>query len=130
VGFFALIYTKNKTAQAIIRKTARLASYYNSKWYVLYVQTPRERPDKILLAKQRHLINNFKNATELGGEVIQKKAENVAQGIIDLIEEKEVTTICIGKPHLKLWQIILRTGVFNRLLKTLSKNEVDLVILS
>ena len=55
----------------VIRKTARLASYYHSKWYVLYVQTPKERGDKIGLAAQRHLINNFKLATELGAEVIK-----------------------------------------------------------
>jgi two-component system sensor histidine kinase KdpD len=128
--FVACISSNHETAQAIIRKTARLASYYNSKWYVLYVQTPGETPEKIALAKQRHLINNFKNATELGGEVIQKKADNIVLGIIALIEEKNVTTVCIGKPHLKLWQIILRTGQFNQLLKILSKNEVDLVILS
>jgi two-component system, OmpR family, sensor histidine kinase KdpD len=128
--FVACISSNHEIAQNIIRKTARLASYYNSKWYVLYVQTPGETPEKIPLAKQRHLINNFKSATEMGGEVIQKKADNVLLGIIDLIEEKDVTTICIGKPHLKLWQIILRTGLFNQLLKTLSKNEVDLVILS
>ena len=35
-----------------------------------------------------------------------------------------------GKPHLKLFQIILRTNVFNQLLKALSKNNVDLIILS
>ncbi len=33
----------------------------------------KESADKIPLAAQRHLINNFKNATELGAEVIQKK---------------------------------------------------------
>ena len=38
--------------------------------------------------------------------------------------------VCIGKPHLKLWQIILKTSVFKELLQTLSKNDVDLVILS
>jgi two-component system sensor histidine kinase KdpD len=128
--FLACISSNHEIAQNIIRKTARLASYYNSKWYVLYVQAPKESTDKIPLAAQRHLINNFKNATELGAEVIQKKEGNIAQAIINMIEEKNITTVCIGKPHLKLWQIILKTGVFNQLLKTLSKNEVDLVILS
>jgi two-component system sensor histidine kinase KdpD len=66
----------------------------------------------------------------LGAEIIQKKEEDIAKAIIDTIEEKAVTTVCIGKPHLKLWQIILKTSVFNQLLKTLSKNDVDLVILS
>ena len=50
--------------------------------------------------------------------------------LFDLIKEKHIATVCIGKPHLKLWQIILNTGIFNQLLKTLSKYEVDLVILS
>lgn len=128
--FLACISSNHETAQNIIRKTARLASYYNSKWYVLYVQTHKESPDKIPLAAQRHLINNFKNAVDLGAEVIQKKEENVASAILGMIEEKNITTVCIGKPHFKLWQIILKTGMFNQLLKTLSNNEVDLVILS
>jgi len=128
--FLACISSNAEIAQRIIRKTARLASYYNSKWYVLYVQTPKESMEKIALDKQRHLINNFKNATELGGEVIQKKGDNIAEAIIETVNEKGVTTICLGKPHLNLFQIILKTGVFNQLLKTLSKNNIDLVILS
>src|SRR6476620_1759074 len=128
--FLACISSNHEIAQRIIRKTARLASYYNSQWFVLYVQTGKESPNKIQRAAQRHLINNFKNATELGGEVIQKKDDNIAKAIIETIEDKGITTICLGKPHLKLWQIILKTSVFNQLLKTLSKNDVDLVILS
>ncbi len=128
--FLACISSNHEIAQRIIRKTARLASYYNSQWFVLYVQTARESNDNISLAAQRHLINNFKNATELGAEVIRKKNENVAHAIIETTEEKNITTICIGKPHLSLFQIILRTGVFNQLLKTLSKNNVDIIILS
>jgi len=128
--FLACISSNAEIAQRIIRKSARLASYYNSQWYVLYVQTPKEALDKIPLDIQRHLINNFKNATELGAEVIQKKEENIAKAILETIQEKQITTICLGKPHLKLWQIVLKTNVFNQLLKTLSESEVDLVILS
>ncbi len=128
--FLACISSNHEIAQRIIRKTARLASYYNSKWYVLYVQAAKEAADKIPLAAQRHLINNFKNATELGAEVIQKKGENIASLIIETVSEKGITTICLGKPHVSLFQIILRTGIFNQLLKTLSKNNIDLIILS
>jgi two-component system sensor histidine kinase KdpD len=128
--FLACISSSHETAQHIIRKTARLASYYNSQWYVLYVQTPREAMDKIPLAAQRHLINNFKNATELGAEVLQVKHDNIAKAIMETVEEKRITTVCIGKPHLNLFQVIIKTNVFNQLLKTLSKNDVDLIILS
>ncbi len=128
--FLACISSNHEIAQRIIRKTARLASYYNSQWYVLYVQTGKEDSDKIPLATQRHLINNFKNATELGAEIIRKKNNNVAAAIFETTEEKKITTICIGKPHLNIFQIILRTGIFNQLLKTLSKNNIDIIILS
>ncbi len=128
--FLACVSSNEEIAQRIIRKTARLASYYNSQWWVLYVQTPKEAADKIPLDKQRFLINNFKNAMDLGAEVIQKKEENIAQAIMQVIEEKHITTVCMGKPHIKLWQVILKTSVFNQLLKTLSANDVDLVILS
>ena len=128
--FLACISSNHEIAQAIIRKTARLASYYNSKWYVLYVQTPKEAMDKIPLAAQRQLINNFRNATELGAEVIQLKHSNIARAIMEIVEEKQITTVCIGKPHLNLFQVILKTNLFNQLLKTLSKNDVDIIILS
>lgn len=128
--FLACISISHETARKIIRKTARLANYYHSKWYVLYVQVPRESTDKIPLDLQRHLINNFQLATEMGAEVIQISSPNVPEAIMLVAAEKEVTTICIGKPHLNLWQIILSTGLFNQLLKGLSRNDVDLVILS
>lgn len=128
--FLACISSSPETAAKIIRKTARLASYYNSDWFVLYVQTPKENADKIPLDVQRHLINNFKLATQLGAEVIQVKGDGIANAIMKTAEEKNVTTICIGKPHLKLSQIILSTGIFNQLLNKLSANEVDVIILS
>ncbi len=128
--FLACISSNHEIAQRIIRKTARLASYYNSHWYVLYVQTPKESADKIPLATQRHLINNFKNATEFGAEIIQKKEDNIASAIIETVNDKGITTICLGKPHFNLFQIILKTSVFNQLLKTLSKNNIDIVIFS
>ena len=114
----------------MIRKTARLANYYNSNWYVLYVQTASEKSDSIALDKQRHLINNFKLATELGAEIIKVENNNIAKAIIEQCEERAITTICIGKPHLSLFRLILATNVFNELLKKLSQSDIDLVILS
>lgn len=128
--FMACISSNHEIARKVIRKTSRLAAYYGSKWYVLYIQTPKEEMDKIGLAAQRHLINNFKLAAELGGEVIKIKTTNIAKGIADASLQYEVTTLCIGKPHLNLFNIILNTAVFNQLLKKLSAAEVDIVILS
>lgn len=128
--FLACISSNETTAKTVIRKTARLANYYHSKWYVLYVQTPRESADKIALDKQRHLINNFKLATELGAEIIKVENTSIYKAIIEQASQRSITTICVGKPHLNLFKIILATNGFNELLKTLSSNSIDLVILS
>jgi two-component system sensor histidine kinase KdpD len=128
--FLACVSSNEKTAKNVIRKTARLANYYNSQWYLLYVQIPRESPDKIALDKQRYLINNFKLATELGAEIIKVESMKVAQAIMQQCEERKITTVCIGKPHLNLWKIILATDTFNTLLNKLSQENIDLVILS
>lgn len=128
--FLACISSNHETAKMIIRKTARLASYYNSKWYVLYVQTQREDANRIKLSVQRYLINNFKTATELGAEVIQEKSNNIPSAIVKIARERKITTVCIGKPHLRLWQVILNTNSFNKLLQSLSRSDIDLIILS
>ncbi len=128
--FLACISSNAETARIVIRKTARLASYYRSPWVMLYVQSSEESLDKIKLDKQRFLINNFKLATELGAEVLKMKSDKITQTIMEIVEQKEITTICIGKPHLNLFQVILRTAVFNELLKNIAKTETDLVILS
>ncbi len=128
--FLACISSNHEQARMVIRKTARLSSYYNSKWMVLYVQTSRENPNRIKLSAQRHLINNFKMATELGAEVIQVKSDNIASSIERVALERQITTVCIGMPRMHFLGLLLRTNLFNRLLKKLSKSDMDLIILS
>jgi two-component system sensor histidine kinase KdpD len=128
--FMGCISTNEESAKAIIRKTARLASYYRSKWYILYVQTSNESSDKINLASQRHLINNMKLVAELGGEVLKIKSDEIAKTMWETAEKYDITTICIGKPHFKFYQLVMRTALFTQLLNKLSKTNIDLVILS
>lgn len=128
--FLACISSNEKTAKTVIRKTSRLANYYHSKWYVLYVQTSKESSDKIPLDKQRFLINNFKLATELGAEIIKLESKSVSKAIIEEAIERKITTICLGKPHLDLFKIIMATNKFKELFKKLSSHDIDLIILS
>lgn len=128
--FLACISSNHLIARKVIRKTARLAAYYHSRFYVLYVQTPKENMDRIELASQRHLINNFKLAMELGGEVLKVKSSNIAKTIMVTAEEKKITTICMGKPHLNVLGMVLNTAVFSQLLGKLSESDIDVIILS
>lgn len=128
--FMACISSNQEIARTVIRKTARLASYYRSPWIVLYVQADSESGQRIRLDKQRHLINNFKLATELGAEVVKIKSNEITRTIMMEAEKREVTTICIGRPHLNLLQVILRTAIFSQLLRKIAVRDTDLIILS
>jgi two-component system sensor histidine kinase KdpD len=128
--FLACISSNEKIAQMIIRKTSRLASYYRSPWTVLYVQTESEQVDKIRLDKQRHLINNFKLATELGAEVMKIKSNHVASAILEVVNDKKTTTLCIGKPHLHWFKLLFGNQLLNKLLQNIANRSIDLVILS
>lgn len=129
-NFMACIGSNGKKANNIIRKTARLASYYPGEWYVLYVQTPKEEADKIALNSQRKLINSFKMAVELGGQVIQLKHKNIPEAIIEQAIKKDVSTVCIGMPYISRWRMLLYMATYKKILRELKKEGIDLIILS
>lgn len=128
--FMVCIGTDEKKAKNLIRRTCRLASYYQAEWYVLYIQTPKESVNKIALDKQRYLINNFKLATELGGQVIQVQGKDVPENIVNQVLRMRITTVCIGRPYWPFLRILWAMGMFRRLMKKLEKIQVDLIILS
>ena len=97
---------------------------------MLYVQTPAEDADTIALDKQRHLINNFKMATQLGAEIIKAESRTIARTIVSVAQQRGITTVCIGRPHLSLFKVILSSTIFSELLNKLGIANIDLVILS
>jgi two-component system sensor histidine kinase KdpD len=128
--FLACITTNQKTAKKIIRKTSRMANYYTSNWLVLYVQTSGEAFDKIRLSDQRFLLNNLKLATELGGEVVKVKSNNIAGTIFSVAVEKQISTILVGVPSYTLKKYLFHENTLRKLLKKLAGTKIDLIIVS
>ncbi|SDK00002.1 two-component system, OmpR family, sensor histidine kinase KdpD [Catalinimonas alkaloidigena] len=126
--FLACISTNDEGARKIIRKTARLAAHYQASWWVLYVQLPRERSDRIALATQRKLLHNLKWATELGAEVVRAKGEDVPELIYQTAIAHQITTLVLGKPHFSAYRQLTGRNYFDRLLKKLVDREIDVVL--
>lgn len=128
--FMACISSHEKTPRRIIRKAARLATRYNTSFIALYVQTPRESMERIDLASQRHLLNHFKLVTELGGEVVQVQSRDVLESIVATCREKQITTVCMGSPSLRMpcafWSVL----AYRKFLHNLAQANVDLIILA
>lgn len=128
--FLACISSAEKTPRRVIRKAARLATRYNCKFAVLYVQTRRESADRIPLANQRYLLNHFKLASELGGEVIQLPSERITDSIIQVCKERQISIVCIGKPDFGFWSIFWKIWRYRKFVNHLALLNIDLLILA
>lgn len=126
--FMACISSNEKTPRRIIRKAARLATHYNALFVVLYVQTPNESIEKISLANQRHLLNHFKLATELGGEVIQVQSKSILSSIVETCKKRQITTLCLGTPAYRMPMAFFSILKYRNFLRDLSLISVDLIV--
>ena len=126
----AVIDSSEKRARKVIRKTARMATHLNAGFTVLYVQSDREAPDRIPLARQRYLINNFNLAQELGGEVMRVHSNKHIDAIVEACIDRKTSNVCISKPEFSLYSLIITAIRLRFLLNRLSRLNIDLTILS
>ncbi|MEK7483040.1 MAG: sensor protein KdpD [Planctomycetota bacterium] len=124
------ISTNYESGQKLIRRSFRLASLYNSRWYVVYIQTDKESTMRVNPKDQRHLINNFKLATELGAQVETLSSNQVAQTLIEFVKKKEAELLVIGKPNFNLFQWFRPKNVFRELALASSKQKIDILMVS
>lgn len=126
----AVIDSSEKVARHVIRKTARMATHLNAGLLVLYVQSDRESADRIPLANQRYLINNFNLARELGGEVMQIHSNRITETVVDVCQDRKISIVCISKPEFSIYSLLITAIRLRRLFNRLAQMNIDLIILS
>ncbi len=130
----ACINANAPAAREIIRKTSRLADRFGAQtWYVLYVQTPAEALDRIGLAEQRHLLQNFQLATELGGQVLRLKATDVVATIRHTAREKNATLLICGVTGAKTgWERLTKPSITAALVRAVAADpgELDIMLVT
>jgi len=126
--FMACISTNYDGGKKIIRKASRLASHYQAVWYVLYIQLPREHSDRIDLNIQRKLLQNLKWAAELGAKIIKVKGTDVPELIYQEALAHRISNLILGRPHFSLYRQVTGKNYFDKLLKKLSDQEIDVIL--
>jgi two-component system sensor histidine kinase KdpD len=104
-------------AAALLRRGSRSAGRLNTDWFVVYVETPKEAPDRIDSEAQRHLLANIELARELGAEVVKVKGQDPVKAILDFARSHGVGQIIIGRSHQPWWRQLLGRSVPLRLVK-------------
>ena len=126
----ACISSNEKIPKKVIRQAYKIASRYNSSFITLFVQTHSNNADNINLAAQRHLLNHFKLATELGGTVMQLPSEDVTGTIVKVCKENKITTVCMGSPRFRLPHVLFRLHTYRKFLKELAELKINLIIIA
>jgi two-component system sensor histidine kinase KdpD len=119
-----------ESGKRLIRKSSRLAALYNSKWFVVYIQTDKEKSDRIDTKIQRYLLNNFKLAAELGAEVEEISSNEIAKSIVEFAKKKEASLIVIGKPVFSLLYRLKPKNFFRELASLTSKENIDILMIA
>ncbi len=122
--------TNYESGKRLIRRSSRLAFLYNSKWYVVYVQTDKEKIEKINPKMQRFLLNNFKLAVELGAEVKEINSNEKAKSIVEFAKEKEASLIVIGKPVFSILYRLRPKNFFRELTSLTSNENIDILLVT
>jgi two-component system sensor histidine kinase KdpD len=83
--------------ETLLRKTTRLASQLNAQWYVVYVRTDKEAPDKILAETHRRLTDTLEIAQKMGGTVLILKSNDIVTALTSFARDYGITQVVMGK---------------------------------
>ena len=103
--------SRSPHAAGLLRKAARIADRMGAPWYAVYVQTPRESPEKIDAATQREIGNNLDLARQLGGTSFQFKGADLVSTIAAFVKEYGITHIILGRSRPALVSPLVRAVV-------------------
>src|SRR5262245_53999439 len=101
----------------LLRRGSRMAGRLSTDWYVVYVETPGEAPDRIDAAAQRHLHDNIAMARELGAEVVRLKARDAVDALLDFARSHGVSHILVGRSQQPRWKRMLGLDRMRRLVR-------------
>jgi two-component system sensor histidine kinase KdpD len=102
-------------ARALLRRGSRMAGRLSTDWYVVYVETPAESPERIDATAQRHLHAAIEMARELGAEVVRLRGSDPVAALLDFARSHRVSDVIIGRSHRSRWKRLLGQDVVRRM---------------
>jgi NtrC-family two-component system sensor histidine kinase KinB len=111
----------------LLRKGSRMAGRLNTDWFVVYVETPGEAPERIDAEAQRHLLANIERARGLGAEFVRLRARDPVTAIVDFARSHGVGHVIIGRSHQPWWRHLFGRSVPLRLVSEGQGLDVHIV---
>ena len=117
-------------APRVIRTGARIAGRLGSRWYAVYVETPREHADRINPRDAEALQQNITLAKTLGATVVRVKADKPPNGLIAFAHREGVTHVIFGQSARTRWELLLRGSTLVKFLSAVPAAAVHVVPLT
>ena len=114
-------------ARMMLRRGSRMAGRLNTRWFMVYVETPMEAPHLIDAEAQRRLAETMELARELGAEVVRLKAKDPVTAILDFARSHGVGHIVIGRSRQPWWKQLLGRSPVHRLINAAEGFDVHIV---
>ena len=122
--------SSNALAPRVIRTGARIAGRLGSKWYAVYVETPRERPDHIRASDADALQQNILLAESLGATVVRVRADRPSDGLVAFAQREGVTHVIFGQSARTRLELLWRGSTLDRFLSAVPDAAVQVVPLN
>ena len=122
--------SSNALAPRVIRTGARIAGRLGSKWYAVYVETPREQPGRIGPPDAEALQENIRLAESLGATVVRVKASRPAEGLIAFAQREGVTHVIFGQSARSRLELVWRGSTLDKFLSAVPDAAVQVVPLN
>ena len=113
----------------LLRRGSRMAGRLNTDWFVVYVETPQEAPHRIDAEVQRHLLENFDRARQLGAEIVRLQAKDPVPVLLEFAASHGVGHIIIGRSKQPWWRQLVGRSTMLRLVKEAGSFDVHIVSL-
>lgn len=116
-------------AATLLRRGSRMAGRLNTDWYVAYVETPNEAPDRISAEAQRHLLANIQKARELGAILVRLQSTDPVPALLSYARQHGVGHIMIGRSQRSWWQQVLGRSFVTRMVKEAAEFDLHIIAL-
>jgi two-component system sensor histidine kinase KdpD len=120
------ISSRGPHPETLLRKTARLANQLNAQWYVVYVRTDKEAPDRIQAETHRRLTDTLEIAQKMGGTVLILKSNDVVKALSSFAHDYGITQAVMGKSSPRTGWKRFSPSLVDRL--SVSLPDVDVIL--
>ena len=110
-------------SERLIRYTRRLAASMEASWIVTNI----ERPRPLSQEEQTRLTRYLALARQLGAEVISTPGVNIAETLLRVARQHNVTQIVIGKPLGTRWTSLLRRDPLRWLMRHSGNIDIHMI---